>query len=54
MVTAVGRYHQEFGKRVFDNVSPVDGVSVAQEFVLVNQNAAVQNLCRGRNNKKKM
>lgn len=51
-VTTVGRYHQEFRKRVFDDVAPVDGVSVAQEFVLVNQNATVQNLCRGRKDEK--
>lgn len=51
-VTAVGRYHQEFRKRVFDDVAPVDGVCVAQEFVLVNQNTTVQNLCRGRRDKK--
>lgn len=51
-VTAVGRHHQEFRQRVFDDVAPVDGVSVAQEFVLVNENAAVQNLCRGMKDKK--
>lgn len=51
-VTAVGRYHQEFRKRVFDDVTPVDGVSVAQEFVLINQNSTMQNLCRARKDKK--
>lgn len=43
-VAAVGRYHQEFRERVFDDVPPVDGVSVAQEFVLVNKYATVQDL----------
>lgn len=50
-VAAVGRYHQEFCKRVFDDVAPVDSVSMAQKFILVNQNATIQNLCRGRKDK---
>lgn len=49
-VTAVGRYHQEFRKGVFDDVLPVDGVGMAQEFVLVHQDATVQYFCRGRKN----
>lgn len=50
-VTAVGRYHQEFSKGVFDDVLPVDGVGMAQEFVLVYQNATIQYFCRGMKNK---
>lgn len=48
VVAVVGRNHQQLRLGVLDNVEPVDGVSVAQELVLVHVDAAAQYLCTGR------
>lgn len=47
-VAVVGWYHQQLSLGVLDNVTPMDGVRMAQEFVLVNINPTVQYLCTGR------
>ena len=44
----IGRHHQQLSLRVLDDVTPVDGVSVAQELVLVHVNTPVQDLCKGK------
>lgn len=51
-VAVVGRHHQQLGLGVLDNVTPVDGVRVAQEFVLVDVNTPVQYLCTRRKRRK--
>jgi len=42
VATVVGRNHQKFRTRVLDDVMPVDGVSVAQELVLIHIHASIQ------------
>lgn len=42
---AVRGHHHCVDSRVLDDVLPVDGVSVTQEFVLVNVHASTQDLC---------
>lgn len=51
-VAVVGWYHQQLSLRVLDNVSPMDGVRMAQKFVLVNINTPIQDLCKGRQKKR--
>ena len=47
-VAVVGRYHQQLPLGVLDNITPMDGVGMTQEFVLVDVNAPVQYLCTRR------
>lgn len=50
-VAVVGWHHQQFSLGVLDNVTPMDGVRMAQEFVLVNVNTPIQYLCKERGKK---
>lgn len=52
-VAVVGRHHQQLSLGVLDNVTPMDGVCMAQEFVLVNINTPIQYLCTERDRKKR-
>lgn len=52
-VAVVGRHHQQLGVLVLDDVLPVDGVSVAQQLVLVDVNSPVQDLCDGGEDEKR-
>lgn len=40
-VAVVGWHHQELSMRVLDDVPPMDGVRMAQEFILVNVNTSI-------------
>lgn len=51
-VAVVGWHHQQLSLGVLDNVTPVDGVRMAQEFVLVHVNTSIQYLCTERGRKK--
>lgn len=47
-VTVVGRHHQQVSLGVLDYVTPVDGVCMAQEYVLVHVHPPIQDLCKER------
>lgn len=53
-VAVVGRHHQQFSLGVLDNVTPMDGVRMAQEFVLVDVNTPIQYLCIEREKEREM
>lgn len=52
-VAVVGRHHQQLRLGVLDDVTPVDGVGVAQELVLVNVDAPVEDLWEEKPKKKR-
>lgn len=52
-VAVVGRYHQQLSLGVLDNVTPMDGVRMAEEFVLVNIYPPIQYLCTKEREKKR-
>lgn len=52
-VAIVGRHHQQLGMLVLNDVPPVNGVSMAQQLVLVDVNSPVQDLWDGEEEEKR-